>query len=369
MDSKKYLAKWFDEIGFLEQRKDGSHILGGIPIPMLQRDIIEEIKHPGESGRLHVEHIFIAMCAIIGLDDHFPYAQDYLRVLNENKEDAIDFINYKMAKAAEDEDEELLFLLAKTKERMRGNIEDRLATIYGMEEVYNRYWRENEGKDCEDLLKEIMDRYEKIIEENAECVEAHASLGRIHQASENYIKAKFYYEKALQLTEDAVLKDRLRESIETVEEPAAIDGAKTYLHYGKYEEALSTISGVKSQYNDPAACAYIKGMAYYGLGKYPEAVKHLYEASDYTKEAKVHNDLAIALAAEGNETRAIAILKNIVDIHPQERTSWLNLGILLYREANYPEALEAFETAYRLQSDESLWELMEQARKLSLSKN
>ncbi|MDD7362521.1 MAG: tetratricopeptide repeat protein [Peptoniphilus sp.] len=365
MDSKKYLADWYDEIGFLEQREDGSQILNGVPIPMLQSDIIEEIKHPDKDDRLDVGSIFTAMCIVVGLDEKFPYAQNYLTFLKRTEDDTVGAIQYRMVEAAERGEVERLYLLAKAKEAVRGNIDDRLETTYAMEGIYNRRWKEDRGESSDDLLKEIMDRYEKIIEDDPENADAHMSLGRIYQARAFYIKAKFYYEKALQLTSDPDLKDALRECIDDVHEPAAIDAARTYLHYGRYEDALKSIGEVESQYADPGASNHIKGMAYYGMGAYDRAVEYLREAVRHSREADVLNDYAIALAANENEKEAIETLAEVIEMEPENRTALMNRGILYYREKNYPAALVDFERAYRLVASDELWELIEQTRKRS----
>lgn len=365
MDSKKYLTDWYDEIGFLEQREGASQVLGGIPIPMLQSDIVEEIKHPDRKGRLNVDHIFTAMCIVIGLDKNFPYAGEYLRFLKEQGEDAVRALQYAMAQAAERGEIERLYLLAKAKETLRGTIDDRLETTYAMEGIYNERWKRGLGEDSADLLQEIMDRYEALIEENPENSRAYMSLGRIYQARSLYIKAKFYYEKALKYSADADFNDTLHRLIDEVKEPAAIDAARTYLHYGKYEDALKSIQSVESQYTDPAACNHIRGMAYYGMGHYERAVDFLKEAIRHTDAVDVLNDLAIALAASGRENEAVEILTRSVDENPENRTAFMNRGILYYRKEEYAKALEDFKSAYRLVSDDELWALIEQTRKLS----
>ncbi len=364
MDSKKYLADWYDAIGFLEQQNGGA-ILNGVPIPMLQTDIVDEIKNPGKEGTLDVDHIFTAMCVVIGLDEHFPYASDYIAFLKENLEDTLRALEGKILSAAQSDDAERVYLFAHAKEILRGSIEDRLDTTYAMEGIYNLRWYEDEGKSSEDLLKEIMDRYEEILEEDPDNPHALMALGRVHEAREHWIKAKFYYEKALQSSDDDGIKEELRRAIETVTEPAAIDGAKTYLHYGRYEDALKSLDEVSSQYTDPGKCTYIKGMAYYGLGDYERAVDYLEEASRHTKAGDVLNDYAIALAALGREEDAIGVLTETIENNEEDRTAYMNRGILYYRSEAFSEALCDFEAAYHLASDSQLWELIEQTRKLT----
>lgn len=363
MESKKYLADWYDAIGFLEQQNGGT-ILNGVPIPMLQRDIVDEIKNPGKEGTLDVDHIFTAMCVVVGLDEHFPYAGDYIAFLKENMEDSIRALEGKILSAAQSGDVERVYLFAHAKEILRGNTEDQLDTTYAMEGIYNLRWQEDEGKSSEDLLKEIMDRYEEILEKEPSNTAALMALGRVHEARAHWIKAKFYYEKALQSSTDDATKEELRQGIERVKEPAAIDGAKTYLHYGRYDDALKTIEEVDSQYTDPGTCTHIKGMAYYGLGDYKRAVQYLEKAARHTKANDVLNDYAIALAATGKEEAAVSVLSETIETDEKNRTALMNRGILRYRMKDYECALQDFEAAYHLESNNDLWELIEQTRKL-----
>ena len=361
MNSKKYLSDWYDAIGFLEQMPGRKHILSGVPLPILQKDLIEEIKTQDDT--MDYRHIFTAMCIVVALDEQFPFADAYLRFLKENADDALKAIDGQIASAFQRNGTEEIYLMTRAKERIRGSVEDRLETTAAMEGIYNQNW--SEGADLSDLLKEIIGRYEAIIEENEACAVAYAALSRIYEAQAMYIKAKFYGEKALNFAEDDLLKDQVRRTLERVQEPAAIDGARTYLHYGKYEEAIEAIQSVDSRYTEPAICAHILGMAYYGLKDMESALRFLEEAASCGEDGEIENDLAIALAASGREKEAVEILTGVIEREEDNRTAYMNRGILNYRAGKFSEALKDFEQAYRLTSDPDLWSLIEQTKELA----
>lgn len=361
MDSKNYLSDWYDAIGFLEQMPGRKHILNGVPLPILQKDLIEEIKTQDDT--MDYRHIFTAMCIIVALDEQFPFADAYLKFLRENADDALKAIDGQIAAAWQKEGAEEIYLMSMAKERIRGSLEDRLETTAAMEGIYNQNW--SEGADLSDLLKEITDRYEAIIEEDENCAEAYAALSRIYEAQAMYIKAKFYGEKALNLAEDDLLKDQMRRALERVQEPAAIDGARTYLHYGKYEEAIEAIQSIDSCYTEPATCAHILGMAYYGMQDMETAIHYLEEAASCGEDGEIENDLAIALAAAGREKDAVETLTRVIKREEDNRTAYMNRGILNYRAGKFSEALKDFEQAYRLASDPDLWSLIEQTKELA----
>lgn len=363
MDSKKYLSDWYDAIGFLEQMPGKKHILGGVPLPILQKHLIEEIKTQGEDGTMDYRHIFTAMCIVVALDEQFPFADAYMKFLKENADDALKAIDGQIALAWQKEGVEEIYLMSMAKERIRGSVEDRLETTAAMEGIYNQNW--SEGADLADLLKEITDRYEAIIEEDENCAVAYAALSRIYEAQAMYIKAKFYGEKALNLAEDELLKDQMRRALERVQEPAAIDGARTYLHYGKYEEAVEAIQSIDSRYTEPATCAHILGMAYYGMQDMESAIRFLEEAVSCGEDGEIENDLAIALAAADREKEAVQILTKIIEREKDNRTAYMNRGILNYRTGKFSVALKDFEQAYRLASDPDLWSLIERTKELA----
>ena len=363
MDSKKYLRDWYDAIGFLEQIPGREKILNGAPIPMLQKDLVREIKAQRSDGTMDYRHIFTAMCVLVALDPEFPYADVYLEFLKNNREDAIRAIDQQLALALKQQETEFVYLMARAKECVRGDVKDRLETTYAMEGIYNKNW--GQGEDLSDLLKEITDRYESIIDDEPNCAEAYASLGRLFEAQALYIKAKFYDEKALMLSEDEILKEQMRSALERVEEPAAIDGAKTYLHYAKYEDAIATIQSLESKYTEPAQCAHILGMAYYGLREMNKAIAFLEEAVSHGDDSEIENDFAIALAAAGREEEALDVLSKLVDKENDNRTALMNRGILYYRKQSFQKALMDFEKAYQLASNPELWALIEQTRELA----
>ncbi|MDY3118500.1 MAG: tetratricopeptide repeat protein [Peptoniphilus sp.] len=360
MDSKKYFADWYDAIGFLEQRPDRPQILDGAPIPMLQKHLVQAIKNQRADDTMDYRHIFIAMCIVVALDECFPYADVYLKFLKDNEKDAVAAIDYQLALAVQKNAVEEIYLFARAKECIRNTTEAKLETTYAMEGIYNKHW--DGGIDLSDLLKEIMDRYEGIIEKEPDSAEAYSALGRIYEAQGLYIKAKFHDEKALALAKDDLLKDRLRQAIDRLNEPAAIDGAKTYLHYGKYDEAIQMIQTVQSKEMAPDVCAHILGMAYYGLGEYEKAVFYLQEAASHGTDGEIENNLAIALAAADRTDEAIDILSDLLLREEDNRTAYMNRGILYYRREEFKRALCDFESAYRLGSDPELWALIEQTK-------
>ncbi|MDQ0508077.1 Flp pilus assembly protein TadD, contains TPR repeats [Aedoeadaptatus ivorii] len=366
MDTKKYFGSWYDELGFLELKDETAPLaaaLSGAPIPMLEKDIVREILHPDAKDVLDAERIFTAMCIVIGLDPKFPYRDTYLAFMQRNPDEAVAAIQRRMNAALESENAELLCLLARAKEAMRGNRADMLETTYAMEALYNAYWENGEAEFAADLVKEISDRYEAMLAEKTDDAAANAGLARISEARGQYLKAKLLFEKALGGEAAEEWKDGIRKEVLRLEDPAALEAAETYLHYGKFSDALAAVEKVRSRDTDPARQEKIAGMAYYGMGAYENAILHLEEALHYGEDSAVENDLAIALAASGREEDAVMRLSALLEREPENRTALMNRGILYYRKKDYAAARIDFEAAYRLEADAALWELIQETEK------
>ncbi|MCS6918623.1 MAG: tetratricopeptide repeat protein [Fimbriimonadales bacterium] len=90
----------------------------------------------------------------------------------------------------------------------------------------------------------------------------------------------------------------------------------------------------------------------YGLlqqGRYTEALPFLQRAvAEQPREARVHLYLALAYAHAGDNTNAEKHFAQAIALSPHDAYVFYNWGAYLHRQSRLPEALKAYETAYRL---------------------
>lgn len=84
-------------------------------------------------------------------------------------------------------------------------------------------------------------------------------------------------------------------------------------------------------------------------GKYVEALPFLQRAvAEQPREARAHLYLALAYAHTGSNTQAEKHFAQAIALDPQDAYVFYNWGAYLHRQGRLPDALRAYETAYRL---------------------
>ncbi|GIV09645.1 MAG: hypothetical protein KatS3mg019_1736 [Fimbriimonadales bacterium] len=90
----------------------------------------------------------------------------------------------------------------------------------------------------------------------------------------------------------------------------------------------------------------------YGLlqqGRYTEALPFLQRAVfEQPREARVHLYLALAYAHSGENAQAERHFAQAIALNPHDAYVFYNWGAYLHRQSRLPDALNAYETAYRL---------------------
>ncbi|WP_162604675.1 O-linked N-acetylglucosamine transferase, SPINDLY family protein [Geomonas edaphica] len=112
------------------------------------------------------------------------------------------------------------------------------------------------------------------------------------------------------------------------------------------EEALS--AAVAADPRHWGAC-YTYGFLMQDLGRDAEAVPWYQKALQLREDhAKSHNNLASALLAVGETSRAFVHVKRAVELDPNYTFAYMNLGTMYNLEGRYRESLAAFERAATL---------------------
>ncbi len=84
-------------------------------------------------------------------------------------------------------------------------------------------------------------------------------------------------------------------------------------------------------------------------GRYTEALPFLLRAvAEQPREARVHLYLALAYAHAGDNTNAEKHFAHAITLAPHDAYVFYNWGAYLHRQGRLPDALKAYETAYRL---------------------
>lgn len=119
------------------------------------------------------------------------------------------------------------------------------------------------------------------------------------------------------------------------------------LRQGRFDAALELAQQIKAHFPDSVYGYDVEAAAYRGKGQAQEALAAAEAALQRDATTQRVNAFAGSLAAAGQGDRAIQVLKDWLDAHPEDGNSWANLGMLQQQNGRDTEALEAYEQSLR----------------------
>ena len=179
--------------------------------------------------------------------------------------------------------------------------------------------------------KGAINHYQKAIELNPRFTEAFFNLGITYQSQNNYETAITLYEKAVKS------QPGFYEAIGNI-------GTIKQLQ-GKLEEAVTFFKKSLTIFED-ARGNYNIGGAYRNLGNLSLSIKHYRRAVEVgSGEAEFYSDLGDALWHDGNIEEANLFLRKAVEVNCSHSRSNYQLGIFLYDNKAFNEAIKYFQSA------------------------
>ena len=180
--------------------------------------------------------------------------------------------------------------------------------------------------------KGAITHYQKSIELNPRFTEAFFNLGITYQSQNDYEKAITLYEQAVKI------QPGFYEAIGNI-------GTIKQLQ-GKLEEAVTFFKKSLTIFEDARGNYNIAGV-YRNLGNLSLSIKHYRRAVEIgSGQAEFYSDLGDALWHDGNIEEANRFLRMAVEVNSLHPKSNYQLGIFLYDNKAFEEAIKYFESAH-----------------------
>ncbi|MCS6873310.1 MAG: tetratricopeptide repeat protein [Pyrinomonadaceae bacterium] len=179
--------------------------------------------------------------------------------------------------------------------------------------------------------------YKEAIKYDANNAAAYAGLGEVYEELERRDEALKNYEKAL--------------SINPQLEDLYLTVGILYLEKGDLAKADEYISkaAVKSE---TAETKYLKGVVYYRLDKYQEALATLNDAVRLDpNNAEAYYYLGETYDRLNREQEALDSYRQATRLNPNFFEAWFDMGVILYNRNRYEDAIEAYKKAIQLRPD------------------
>ena len=294
--------------------KDSSsnELLKELDLPVYIDDMKTGIMTGQMQEEISLEKFLDGMIINIGVDPDFIHADEYKVILNKYITDISKYTASK-ALASDDSDKSLLFL--------RGGY------ILNPEDNYNSYLYARylwpiafslEEENADQFVKESLKILQDIIARDNDFAIAYYELGNIYKNLGEYIKARIYYNNALQKTDSPEAMDEIRDKLTEINDNAEIEEALYFIGKSRYDDAIKKLTGLLSNKKRADAYYYL-GVAYQNIGQYDNSIMAFENALDAGADFReVYNDYGVSLYLREKPYDALSIIEEGLGKYPSD---------------------------------------------------
>ncbi|SHH45242.1 hypothetical protein SAMN02745245_01369 [Anaerosphaera aminiphila DSM 21120] len=367
MDLKKEIEGKLKNVVFLELKRDAKVsdyvIKKDLPLPINLENLTDGVKVSELEEKVNIDIINKAIVYLLGIDEEFKYKDEYIKILNSTVLDLKRYIISLSSKSIEEKNYIDAYIYIKSSNILIKKDNDvKFIEANVLESIYNIYFNEFEDEEKSKILNQVIKYYEEIIKEDSKFYLAYYRLGYIFRELKKYLKSKLYFEKFLNGEDEEKyedLKTEVREVLLELDDYANIETVETYLSYGKFQEAYTTLQKISDLYPEKALLHYYFSLCQYNLGFVEEALESIKISLELEKkEEQFYNQEAMCYVSMDMMDNAIgSYMVGISEIEDSYLLNY-NLGILLLNQEN-PKYKNYLKKAYQLNPNEDLLRLIE----------
>ncbi|WP_416334529.1 tetratricopeptide repeat protein [Anaerococcus sp. DFU013_CI05] len=315
MKLDNYFIKFTENLAYLDLKDSSSYpILEDVPLPIYVDDIQSGIMTGTMSEKIELENFLDGMIINIGADKDFLHNEEYKIILTNFLDDISKYASSKAMAIADKDINKALLLL-------RGGY------ILNPIDNYNAYlyarflWPQAfEAKDKfkEDFIREALNILQNIISNDENFAISYYELGNIYTNLGEYIKARSFYNIALQKTDSIEAQDEIRDKLTEINDNAEIEEALYFIGKSDYNGAIKKLTGLLSNKKRADAYYYL-GVAYQNVGQYENSIMAFENALDAGAEFReLYNDYAVSLFLNERQIDALNIIEEGLRKYPQD---------------------------------------------------
>lgn len=310
-----YFLQFTDKLAYLDLKESASYgLLNDVPLPIYMEDMSEKIISGEMANKIDLETILEAMLINLGIDKNFEYKNEYTQILENYLKNIGGFAARKAIENTEENRDKALFLA-------RGGYIINPLDIYNAYNYARLLWPKSfeENEDYQDeFVKEALMILQDIISQDENFPLSYYELGNIYTNLGEYVKARSYYENALQRTEDIEAKEEIRRSIDLINDNAEIEESLYYIGKGNNQAAIKKLTRLLSS-KARADAYYYLGVAFQNIGQYENSIMAFQNSLDKQGEFReLYNDYAVSLYAAGREEDALNIISQGLEVFPED---------------------------------------------------
>ena len=358
---EKYILEKSEELVFITINEDSELSLDGYTVPkeglkapMKSDVLVKNIKENTAHESLNMMSMVDAMLYMQGIDSNFVYNDEYDKFIDAFEKkldfDRFPYLGYMSSQSYQNG--EVTDALVYIKSFLRKDSEDIMALYqYSIicQELALRYQKDGNQEGVNDFLMEALYALEHILDIDDKFALAYYQLGFHYSNQNQYVKANYVWNRALDLGLDADLAAELQENIGNISFKVEYEEGYNLVFQGKAEEGLKKLLPLEDENPDWWNLLFIISLAYKSLGEIGEAIKYL-EKILIIRPTQVDTlvEMALCLAEQGNLNGAIEYLTKASKIRKDDPEILCNLGMAYLNNGNYDDAKYYIERAYEI---------------------
>lgn len=156
-------------------------------------------------------------------------------------------------------------------------------------------------------------------------------------------------EEALELFKQALIREPESETVKGLLARTHISLSKTYGRMCRLDDAMEHIKGALEIIPDYGPACLSRGILYFDIGKYKEAIEDMKEALRLDKNLNIdaHYNMGKVYSKLDKEKDAIKHYKQAIKVEPRAALPNLNLGLLYMKKKKYNDAADCLQTAIK----------------------
>ncbi len=358
---EKYILEKSEELVFITINEDSELSLDGYTVPkeglkapMKSDVLVKNIKENTAHESLNMMSMVDAMLYMQGIDSNFVYNDEYDKFIDAFEKkldfDRFPYLGYMSSQSYQNG--EVTDALVYIKSFLRKDSEDIMALYqYSIicQELALRYQKDGNQEGMNDFLMEALYALEHILDIDDKFALAYYQLGFHYSNQNQYVKANYVWNRALDLGLDADLAAELQENIGNISFKVEYEEGYNLVFQGKAEEGLKKLLPLEDENPDWWNLLFIISLAYKSLGEIGEAIKYL-EKILIIRPTQVDTlvEMALCLAEQGNLNGAIEYLTKASKIRKDDPEILCNLGMAYLNNGNYDDAKYYIERTYEI---------------------
>lgn len=339
-----------------------------IPIPVVSDVLAKGISDGKMEEQISAETILDGMIYMVASDPDSKLGKRYIEVLKAYDDSIDDYIFFRGIRYLdEDEDKRAKIYFRSLRYINPEHVLGRFNYGLALERRAQKLLNQDKTKGAMEFLKISTDEFETILDIDEEYPLAYYKLGYHYKYANQYLKAKLMWEKYINLDNDDLRKQEIREQIEIIDDDVILESGLTYLSYNRHEEALDCFLKIKSRHSEWWEIYYLSGIAYAGLGEAERAIENYREALILNDQVEdVYNELGIELIKRGEVEDAIAVYNDGIEQLGEMYKLYFNRGLGYVQLGMLDEGLKDIHVAHELNShDANIKETLDQLKNIN----